>query len=90
MLVNCQPYVMIICTLQALLEIQIEVYHIGNSSMKHERDVGISKLRQAPHEIRAEAVACLRSGGAHGQYLDTDDFHTILEVLLALVEFEML
>ena len=81
---------MITCTLQALLEIQVEVYHVGHSIMKHTRDVGISKLRSAPHEIRAEAVACLRSGGADGQYLDTAGFHTVLEVLLALVEFEML
>lgn len=77
--------------LQALLEIQIEVYEdwmTGYTHKKYTRDVGIKELRTVPDEIRARIVACLRSGGEMGQYLDTPDFHTILEVLLALIEFD--
>lgn len=72
------------------MELQILVYSDGHPSHKHTRDVGISRLRSAPQKIRAETLACLRSGGSEGQYLDTPDFHVVLEVLLALIEFEML
>ena len=89
--------------LQALLEIQIEIYEdwmTCHTHKKYIRDTGIQELRRVPDEIRARIVACLvskahsvrtgalRRGGEMGQYLKRPDFHTILEVLLALIEFD--
>ena len=64
---------------------QLGIYQRDYTYLLHSRDVGISKLRSAPHAIRAKTVACLRDA-AHGEYSDTPDFATYLEELLELVQ----